>query len=334
MNESQPSPERILQLSTGGWAAAIVGAAATHAVFAHLEAGEDTAARLAKRADISGRGAQALLDGLLGLGLIELHDGSYRNTPEASTYLIEDRPGYLGGFAKVLLTRAADWTALPEVIRTGTPLILDTHDTPDSTFFEQLVPAIAPTSAPAAARAAHTLRIADAGDISILDVGGGSGIYSAIWLGINPAARSTQIDWPGVNAVARKYVDRHGVSDRFTTIDGDLHTTEFGTAAYDIAIYSHIAHQESPADNVTTLTKLRHALKPGGTLLVSELIVDDDRTSPPFPLVFAAAMLLQSKHGTTWRRSDYQHWLIEAGFTDISFDTAPTPSTLIFARSA
>jgi SAM-dependent methyltransferase len=332
MTETRPSPERILALSTGGWAAAILGAASTHAVFAHLEAGEDNAARLAKSADISSRGAQALLDGLLGLGLVELHNGSYRNTPEASAYLIDDRPGYLGGFAKVLLTRAADWSALPDVVRTGIPVITDTHDTPDSTFFEQLVPAIAPTSAPAATSAAQTLRLAEAGDVSILDVGGGSGVYSAIWLGINPTACSTQIDWPAVNAIARNYVASHGVADRFTTIDGDLHTTDFGTAAYDLAIYSHIAHQESPADNITTLTKLRHALKPGGTLVLSELIVDDDRSSPAFPLIFAAAMLLQSKHGTTWRRSDYQHWLNEAGFTDIVFDPAPMPSTLIFAR--
>lgn len=332
MNETRPSPERILALSTGGWAAAILGAASSLGVFAHLEAGEDNAARLAKRADISSRGAQALLDGLLGLGLIELRNGSYRNTPEASTYLIDDRPGYLGGFAKVLLTRAADWSALPDVVRSGTPVITDTHDTSDSTFFEELVPAIAPTSAPAAASAAQTLRLTEVGEVSILDVGGGSGVYSAIWLGINPSARSTQIDWPGVNAIARNYVARHGVADRFTTIDGDLHTTDFGTAAYDFAIYSHIAHQESPADNITTLTRLRRALKPGGTLVVSELIVDDDRSSPPFPLIFAAAMLLQSKHGTTWRRSDYQQWLNEAGFTDIAFDPAPMPSTLIFAR--
>lgn len=332
MNDTRPSPERILQLSTGIWTAAILGAAAAHSVFAHVEAGEDTAVRLAGRAEISERGAQVLLDGLLGLGLVELHDGAYRNTTEASTYLIPNRPGYLGDFAKVLLTRAADWSALPEVVRTGTPVMTDTHDTADSSFFEELVPAIAPTSAPAAATAAEALRLADAGGISILDVGGGSGIYSAIWLSMNPAARSTQIDWPGVNAVARSLIARHGVADRFTTVDGDFHTTDFGTAAYDVVIYSHLAHQESPADNVEVLTRLRRALKPGGTLVVSELVVADDRSGPQFPLIFASAMLLQSKQGNTWCRADYEKWLAEAGFTDIRFDPTPSPSTLIFAR--
>jgi len=34
------------------------------------------------------------------------------------------------------------------------------------------------------------------------------------------------------------------MADRFTCIDGDFHTTDFGTAAYDVAVYSNIAHQK------------------------------------------------------------------------------------------
>jgi hypothetical protein len=42
-------------------------------------------------------------------------------------------------------------------------------------------------------------------------------------------------------------------------------------------------------------------------------------------------MLLKSKKGGTWRRADYQTWLAEAGFDDISFHPTPSPTTLIFA---
>lgn len=72
MNANQPTPERIMQLATGGWAAGILGAAASHSLFTHLEAGADTADKLAAQAGISERGAQTLLDGLVGLGLVEL----------------------------------------------------------------------------------------------------------------------------------------------------------------------------------------------------------------------------------------------------------------------
>ena len=332
MSDSQPTPGRILQLATGAWAAGILGAAAAHCLFTHLENSEDTAGKLAKRAGISERGAQTLLDGLVGLGLAELHEGAYRNTAEASAFLVEGRPGYIGGFAKVMLAEAGNWPAQPEVARTGAPVMAQTHDVADNPFWEQLVPALAPMSAPVAMIAADALRLADAGEISILDVGGGSGIYSATWLAINPAARSTQLDWGPVNAIARRLMAEHGVAGRFACIDGDLHTSDFGTAAYDVGVYSHIAHQEGPEDNAAILTKFRRALKPGGTLVISDFVVDDDRAGPPFPLIFASAMLLQTKQGTTWRSANYRSWLAKAGFEDVSFQPTPTPATLIFAR--
>ena len=331
MKGTEPTPERIMQLVTGGWASGILGAAASHSLFTHLEVGADTADKLAAQAGISERGAQILLDGLVGLGLVELHEGSYRNTAEAAAFLVEGQPACLSGFAKVTLAEMGAWVAFPDVVRAGAP-VEATTDVPDNPFWEELVPAIAPLSVPAAMIAADMLRLADAGEISILDVGGGSGIYSAIWLGLNPAARSTQLDWAPVNAIARRLVAERGVADRFTCLDGDFHTTDFGTDAYDVAVYSHIAHQEGPQDNVAIFAKFRDALKPGATLVISDFIVDDDRSGPPFPLIFASEMLLNTKQGGTWRRADYRAWLAEAGFHDVSFQPTSSPATLIFAR--
>jgi predicted O-methyltransferase YrrM len=332
MNGNQPTPERIMQLATGGWAAGILGAAASHSLFTHLEAGADTAGKLAAEARISERGAQTLLDGLVGLGLVELHDGNYRNSPEAVTFLVEGRPACLSGFAKVMLADMGNWVALPDAVRAGAPVKDATTDVADNPLWEELVPAIAPQSSPVAMIAGDMLRLAEAGEISILDVGGGSGVYSAIWLGLNPAARSTQLDWGPVNAIARRFVAERGAADRFTCVDGYFHTTDFGTAAYDVAVYSHIAHQEGPEDNVAIFAKFRGALKLGGTLVISDFVVDDDRSGPPFPLIFASEMLLNSKQGGTWRRADYRAWLAEAGFEDVSFHPTPSPATLIFAR--
>ena len=63
MNGTEPTPERIMQLATGGWATGILGAAASHSLFTHLEAGANTADKLAAQAGLSERGAQVLLDG-------------------------------------------------------------------------------------------------------------------------------------------------------------------------------------------------------------------------------------------------------------------------------
>lgn len=332
MTNTQPAPDRIMGLINGYWATGILGAAASHSLFTHLEAGADTAGRLAAAAGISERGAQTLLNGLVSLGLVELRDGSYRNTAEATAFLVEGRPAGLSDFAKLKLTQMGDLVTLPEVVRAGGPVTDATVEVADNPHWEKVVQAIAAQSVPVAAIAADLLRLAEAGEISILDVGGGSGIYSATWLERNPAARSTQLDWEPINAIARRLLAERGVADRFTCIDGDFHTTGFGAATYDVAVYSHIAHQEGPEDNIALFTKLRDALKPGGTLVVNDYIVDDDRSGPPFPLLFSSEMLLKSKQGGTWRRTDYHDWLTKAGFEDVSFHSTGSPATVILAR--
>jgi ubiquinone/menaquinone biosynthesis C-methylase UbiE len=153
-----------------------------------------------------------------------------------------------------------------------------------------------------------------------------------VWLGANKQARGTQLDWPTVNKIAREYVGNFGVADRFQTIDGDFHTTDFGSAQYDFAIFAHIAHQESPADNLAIFQRFRKALKPGGTLVINDFILNDDRTGQPFAMMFASQMLLVTKNGFTYRQADYREWLRKGGFESVDIVTTPTPSTLVFAR--
>jgi SAM-dependent methyltransferase len=331
MTSTQPKPDRILRLINGYWATGILGAAASHSLFAHLDAGANNAGQLAGRAGISERGAQTLLDGLVSLGLVEQHGGGYRNTPEATAFLVDGAPASLSDFAKLKLGHMGGLAALPDVVRAGGPVTDATVEVADNPHWENVVQAIAAQSVPVARIAADLLRLPDAGEISILDIGGGSGVYSGIWLEQNPAARSTQLDWAPINAIARRLLADRGVADRFTCLDGDFHTTDFGTG-YDLAVYSHIAHQEGPEDNIALFTKIRDALKPGGTLVINDYIVDDDRDGPPFPLLFASEMLLKSKQGGTWRRADYQLWLTKAGFEDVTFHPTPSPATLVFAR--
>ena len=328
----RPTPDRVMQIVTGGWAAAILGAAARHGIFAALEEKADSVESVAKRTGISQRGAQALLDGLTGLGLLTLSGGKYQNSAEASAFLVKGKPSYLGAFAEVNVDELGTWQKLPESVKTGKPSTPNTAEVADNPFWHQLVPAIATLSHPVAQLAAERLRLAGAGEVSWLDVGGGSGIFSAVWLGQNPLARGFQLDWPNVNKIARDFVAKFGVGERFQTIDGNLHTTDFGSAKYNFAIFSHIAHQETPESNRAILHKFRQALKPGGTLVINDFILSDERTGHPFAMMFAAQMLLATTAGTTYRQADYRSWLGEAGFPSVEFVETGTPSTLVFAR--
>ena len=332
MSDPELSPDGILQLATGAWGAGILATGVIHSIFTYLEAGATTTQDVATQAALSDRGAQVLLDGLVGLGLVDLSDGTYRNSPEASEFLVERKPAYTGGYVKFTFADSARWAGMPDAVRTGEPQATDTADVIENPFWEQLVPAIAVLSVPSALTAADKLGLAKAGPISILDVGGGSGIFSVLWLGMNPQARSTQIDWSSVNQIARSAAAEHGVGDRFGTVDGDFHTVDFGTNEHDVAIYSHMAHQETPTDNIAVFRKFRKALKPGGTLVINDFVMNDDRTGPSYPLIFNSMMLLQTKHGATWRESDYRGWLQEAGFTDVTFEPTPSPAVLVLAK--
>ena len=327
-----PTPDKVMQVITGGWAAAILGSSAKHGIFNALEDGGDDAAGVANKTGISPRGAQAALDGLTGLGLVTLSNGRYRNSPEAAAFLVRGKPAYLGGMAEVMTGSLTEWATLPEAVKTGAPTSMTTADMADNEFWHLLVPAIAALSFPVAQMAAERLGIAQAGAVRWLDVGGGSGVWSAVWLGANTQAKGVQLDWPVVNSIAKGFVGQFGVGDRFETIDGDFHTADFGAGQYDYAIYGHIAHQETPEDNVAVFRKFRKALKPGGTLVVNDFVLGDDRTGHPFALMLAAQMLLVSKGGNAWRQSDYRTWLADAGFTSVDIVSTPTPATIILAK--
>jgi hypothetical protein len=183
-------PAPIMQISTGPWANAILAAAVEHRVFVHLEGGPLPADALATKAGISPRGAQALLDGLLGLSLAEKEGDRYRNSALASAFLVDGKPTFLGGLSRVNLAEGPRRALLPQAVRTGVPAVDETTDLKENPFWELLVPAIAGLAAPVAQLAAEKLGVARAGAISVLDVGGGSGIYAIVWGRINPHAAS------------------------------------------------------------------------------------------------------------------------------------------------
>src|SRR5258708_7129465 len=135
---TEPTPEKVMQLITGGWATSVLGAAAHHGIFTVLEGNPATTETVANKAGISPRGAQALLDGLTGLGLLTLSEGRYQNSPEASSFLVKGKPSYLGGMAEVFLQDFATWQSLPEAAKTGVPSAQYTADVADNPFWPVL----------------------------------------------------------------------------------------------------------------------------------------------------------------------------------------------------
>ena len=79
--------------------------------------------------------------------------------------------------------------------------------------------------------------------------------------------------------------------------------------------------------------KAKKALQPGGALVISDFVLNDDRTpNHPWTGIFHTFMLLQSKAGATRRQADYRAWLGEVRFQKVEFIPTMSPSTLVIAR--
>jgi SAM-dependent methyltransferase len=327
-----PDPGPLLQLLAGVRMNAALIAVLELRVCGHLATGPCTMKELAQRAGIAERGAQALLDVLVGLDLCKVEGGVYRNGPVADAYLVPERSTYLGD-EEVGQFRAmyASWPKLTDVARSGapahdndSPLMLD--------FWTVLTPAIARRQRPFAEEAVRILEHTT-GDVSLLDVGGGAALFSLALLRQNPQGRATQLDWPHINRIATEEVKKANLSERFSTIDGDFRTTPPG-GPYDVVVLSNIAHQESAATVKELIGRLHAALRPGGRLLISEFLVDDGRTGPPHSLLFNLTMLLNTRDGRSYERSNLARIIREGGFEEPSFHRVGPVSTLAVARRA
>ena len=100
---------------------------------------------------------------------------------------------------------------------------------------------------------------------------------------------------------------------------------------YDVVILGHIIHGEGEKWGKTLITKSYKALKPGGTLVIAEMIPNDTRTGPVFPLLFGVNMILQTEEGDVFTMAQYKQWLKQAGFKSIKTVQVEAPSPLILA---
>jgi len=327
---------RLFEIFTAHWTSAILASAVELGVFDALASGAFTARELSQKLGVPERSLQALLDGLVVSDLINLTDEvRYENTATASTYLVKGKTEYLGAFARIL-TGGGDggvrqWSMLAGALRSGKPAAVETIVDPDNPFWPDLVRALTPLSREVALIAARLLNLEDGRALSILDIGGGAGAYAQAWLPLNPKARVTQVDWAAVNALAREGVAARGSADRFITLDGDFHEVSFGAAEHDVVVLSNICHHESPAGNVQLLERIKAALVPGGKVVISEFVLNDDRKGPAFAARFGVGMVLQTPEGASYRECDYQDFLAQAGFERAQVDRSHPLSTLMIA---
>ena len=246
---------------------------------------------------------------------------------------MEGRPGYHGGIVQFSARRQVEpWSKLTECVRTGAPVTALDRPEDAASFWGELVPALFSLNYPAAAQLGRELRrIHPEGELRLLDVAAGSGVWGTAPAQADPAIRVAAFDLPDTLVHTRRTVEQFGLQDRFEFRAGDIRKNDLGDAEFDAAILGHICHSEGAEHSRRLIAKAARALKPGGTIAIAETIPADDRSGPPFPLLFALNMLVFTTEGDTFTLAEFETWLRDAGFQDIRTLQTPSPSPLILA---
>jgi ubiquinone/menaquinone biosynthesis C-methylase UbiE len=321
---SIPSPEPIFQLATAYWGSATLLAAVNMGLFSLLSKGAFMASEAAAKLQSDTRAIEMLLNACCGLNLLDKSDERYQLTPLSAAYLVPGSPAYLGSALLWSLNQYPAWGTLSEAVRTGKPVVTPEEQLGDDP--EKTRAFVLGMHERASGVARGVVRFLDlTGCARLLDVGGGPGTYSMLLAQQYPGLQSVVLDLPAVAAIASELIETAGLSDRVHVMAEDATQGEYGEEEYDAVLFSGVLHRMSPPVIERMLSGAKRALKEGGRVLVSDIMLDEEKTSPVFATLFSLQMLLTSGHGTAFSATECGAWLTRAGFTDISLRVLPPP---------
>ncbi|GAB2578135.1 hypothetical protein Aab01nite_10240 [Paractinoplanes abujensis] len=82
-------------------------------------------------------------------------------------------------------------------------------------------------------------------------------------------------------------------------------------------LFSMILHDWDQATNRELLAKAYEALLPGGLVVVSELLLNAERTGPAPAALMGLNMLVETEGGRNYSDAEYGQRLTGAGFTEV-----------------
>ena len=122
----------------------------------------------------------------------------------------------------------------------------------------------------------------------LLDVGGGTGIYSIACLQANPGLRAVVFDRPEVLRVAEEFAAESGVAERLACVPGDMFADPLPDA--DTVLLSNVLHDWDVPACRRLLRRCAEAIPPGGRVLIHDVFLND-ALDGPLPVAFYSAAL-------------------------------------------
>jgi hypothetical protein len=303
-------------------------------LFTELASGPLDAEELSRRLALDERSYRDFFDALVALHLLDRKDNRYLNTSETATFLVRSSPAYIGGMLEMANERLYPfWGSLTEGLRTGKPQNEVKHG--GKGLFEALY------NDPQRLRlflgAMTGLSMGAARGIAALfpwsqyktfiDVGGAQGCVAVQVALAHSHLTGANFDLPVVQPVFENYAKAMGVSDRLRFLPGDFFKDPIPSA--DVLIMGHILHDWNLEEKMHLIESAYRSLPSGGSFIVFEALIDDDRRENTFGLLMSLNMLIETPGGFDYSGADCSTWMKKVGFRETRVVHLAGPDSMV-----
>jgi SAM-dependent methyltransferase len=319
----------ILGKARGFWEARILMTAAELDVFSLLQDAPKTAEQICTELSSDRRGTEALLNALVSLRLLVKENGAFRTRPGFEEALSLSAPETVLPMILHMAQLWNRWGRLTEIVLGGKESQSVEAAERDAEGVKAFIGAMHTIGRGMARGVISRLDLSDRRNM--IDVGGGSGVYTIAALRAAPQMCATVFDRPLVTEIAREKIDEEGLLDRVTLVSGDFYNDPL-PGGHDLALLSAVIHQNDSAQNLALYRKVFDALMPGGTVVIRDHVMSDDHTEPVAGALFAINMLVNTPGGSTYSFGEIGEDLKTAGFTDPKLLHRGEMDSLVTAR--
>ena len=323
LNQPSIDPTPIFEYFRGSYGSELLTAAVAHFnLFGHLAEGPVSFDELRSKLELEVRPTVVLLTALRAFGLIAKNaEQAFELTELATEHLVPDTyfgvndyiglaaqsPGVLEMVARLRTNRPAGSSELEGaafIFREGIESAMEQEST--ARHFTLALSGRAKNVAPVLGEKASM-----DGVTTVLDIGGGTGIYSIALLQRNPNLKAIVFDRPEVLKVASELAAEYEVDDRLEFRSGDMFVDELAQGCEAILL-SNILHDWDVPECQQLVTRCAEALPAGGRLLIHDVFLHDELDGP-LPIALYSAALFSLTEGRAYSVAEYSSWMKSAG---------------------
>jgi len=300
----------VLESVRHAWQAHALLAAHRLGLFQELDKEPCPSDELARRLHCNPRGVAALLDTLGQVGLVRRENDVWMNCAIGDRLAAPGSP--LHSYLELHAQLEAAWSNLTHHVRDGGPAgppFNHSEDVEDLRVYLGAMHALGEDTAPELAAVLHVGQ----GE-SLLDMGGGTGVYARAILRRCPEARAVILERPVVCEYLQEAVFTHvDATERPELVEDDYFDYD-GREQFDWVLAANVVHNETVDDVRRIFRSAFRCLRRGGRLAVLDYFASDDGHGAG-PAGFELLLHLITDAGRVHGEQSIRCLLEEVGFT-------------------